>query len=197
MDDKEQAEGEKRVREHLIEPLLALGLARPTTLTKAAFETMLRTLAQMLARMSEAELAVLKAWALKNPGGPNRDRFPIAAHMLAAAKTIRPPDKTDAGPFARRVMASPAGDEAFKHGFAPELLAYVRANPGKWPQSLTLEKLRNQARPAYVRFEDLLLRENRDQEISPADRRFLANRKAQIDTCCQIAAKGKAGEKAA
>lgn len=197
MDDKGQAAGEKRVREHLIEPLLALGLARPTTLTNAAFETMLRTLAQTLAHMSAEELADLKAWVQDNPGGPQRDRFPIAVHILDGARAIRPPEQGGASPFLRRVMASSVGEAALAGGYAPELLEHARANRGKWPGPFTVTQLQAKAREAFRRFEDLQVRESRNEELTAEECRFLAHRRAQIDRCRQIAALGKDGERAA
>ena len=56
MDAIEQAAGEKRVQDVLIAPLLALGLARPSMLRQAGFETMLEELRQMLAYLSADNL---------------------------------------------------------------------------------------------------------------------------------------------
>ena len=44
MDSAEQAAGERRVRELLIEPLERRGLARPSSLTRAQYEEMCRVI---------------------------------------------------------------------------------------------------------------------------------------------------------
>ncbi|MBL3598085.1 hypothetical protein JMM63_21485, partial [Rhodovulum sulfidophilum] len=78
MDAREQAEGEKRVRDLLVEPLLRRGLVKPGAMTKAQFEEMLADLAKRLAYMSGPNLAALEEMAAAQPGGKDRDRFPIA-----------------------------------------------------------------------------------------------------------------------
>ena len=94
-------------------------------------------------------------------------------------------------------MASSVGDDALAGGYAPELLAHARANRGKWPGPFTMSQLKDKAREAFRQFEDLQLRESRNDELTSEERQFLAKRKAEIDTCRQIAALGKGGEQAA
>lgn len=62
MDEKAQSEGEKRVEAVLIKPLLALGLAKPSSATIATFDAQKNELRQKLAYMSERGLIELREW---------------------------------------------------------------------------------------------------------------------------------------
>jgi hypothetical protein len=191
MDAEQQAAGEKRVREHLIDPLLGLGLGKPTTLTKAAFETMLKTLAQMLAHASEADLFDLRERALQNPGGKDRDRFPLAARFLDWGRELAPPGQSgtgeDVSPLIGRVMAHPDfGGVALDKGFAPELLAWLRVER-KWPGGWTMSKRAEAADDARRRYDDLRMKGHRGDPLCQEDRQFIAKRSAAIAECRRIA----------
>jgi hypothetical protein len=195
MDAEQQAAGEKRVREHLIDPLLGLGLARPSKLRVAAFETMLKTLAQALAYMGEADLVVLRERAARSPGGKDRDQFPLALHILDWAKDVKAPDTGgDASPYVGRVMASRDGAMALEKGYAPEFLTHVKANRGVWPKAWTISKIRDAADDARRRYDDLQWKANRGDELSQEDRQFIAKRSAAIAECRRLAEVGAARE---
>ncbi|OLS45956.1 hypothetical protein BV509_17405 [Rhodovulum sulfidophilum] len=149
MDAKEQAEGEKRVRDLLIGPLLRRGLVKPGAMTKAQFEEMLADLAKRLAYMSAPNLAALEEMAAAAPGGKDRDRFPIANAILKAATQIQPP-ADDASPLIRAVFAHAVGRQALAEGWAPELLDDLRHNR-RWPGGYALGQIRQAAGEALRR----------------------------------------------
>ncbi len=195
MNSEQQAAGEKRVRDHLIDPLLGLGLARPSTLKVAAFEKMLKTLAQALAYMGEADLVVLRERVARSPGGKDRDRFPLALHILNWAKDVKAPETDgDASPYVGRVMASRDGAMALEKGYAPEFLTHVKANLGVWPKAYTISKIRDAADDARRRYDDLQMKDLRGDVLSQEDRQFIAKRSAAIAECQQLAEVGAARE---
>lgn len=186
MDDAAQRDGERRVREVLIAPLLALGLTKPASMRKAQFETMLRTLEQTLAHMGGEDLVELRERAAAHPGGKERDRFPLALNILAWAKEVKTPERGDASPFIRRVMSSDVGRAALERGYAPELLVHIRARRGEWPGAWTVSQLRAKAEGAVRRFDDLRMRQERGEALGAEDQAFVRMRAAQIAECRQI-----------
>ena len=108
MDTTEQAQGEKRVRECLIDPLYRRGLARPTSLTKAQFEDMIGDICARLAYMSTTNLAALEEQIAANPGGKDKDRFPIGNMILEWAAQVQPPGD-DASPLVVRCFQTSSG----------------------------------------------------------------------------------------
>ncbi|MDN3712186.1 hypothetical protein QWZ10_10985 [Paracoccus cavernae] len=91
MNSEEQAQGEKRVMQMLVDPLKRRGLAKPSALTVAQFDEMIEGLCQRLAYMSAGSLMALEEQAAASPGGKDRDRFPIANQILQWAADIQPP----------------------------------------------------------------------------------------------------------
>ena len=143
MDSAEQADGERRVETLLIHPLLLRGLGRPTTLTKAGFEDMKADLRARLAYMTTYSLLALEEQAAANPGGRDRDRFPIANNILTWAGHIQPPTDS-ASPLLRAVFKSPLGQNAIEEGWAPELLANVKKTR-TWPTRYVVSQIKTQA----------------------------------------------------
>ena len=203
MDAKEQAEGEKRVRDLLIQPLEDLGLGKPTTTTKDQFTRMKRTLEMGLAWMREEHLAELLAWARNHAGGPNRDRFPIANELMKQADQYR----ADAGPASpsplmRNFFASAAGAAAIREGWAPEMLQWFRDLPmgeRKWPGAFTVDGVKAKAYDPRRKLEDIELRlsDGRDAEVTPEEKVFRDRRLAKIRECQAIADQGNAERGAA
>jgi hypothetical protein len=185
MDEKAQAEGERRVRERLIEPLERLGLARPTTLTKAQFETMKRELAQRLAPMTGPALDDLRIWCERNPGGKGRDRFPIALKIMEQARDVQEPDSTDASPLIRKVFAHETGRVAIEKGYAPELLKHLKKKR-EWPGAWTVKEIREAADDTVRQFRDLEMRDARGDALDRDDQKFLMVRRAAFRACQDI-----------
>ena len=153
MDAKEQAAGERRVKDHLIEPLKRLGLAKPSSLTVAQFDAMVADLTGKLAYMSELNLQALAEQVANMPGGKERDRFPIAAKILGWAAEIQPPSD-DASPLFRAVFAHALGQRALAEGWAPELLAELR-RARVWPRDYDLRQVQDRAADARRRVQRL------------------------------------------
>ncbi|WP_028716896.1 hypothetical protein [Paracoccus sp. J39] len=185
MNGEEQAQGEKRVMRLLVEPLKKRGLAKPTTLTVAGFDEMVRDMCARLAYMSEASLMALEEQVAANPGGKDRDRFPISNLILSWAADIQPPGD-GASPLIRAVFAHACGQTALAEGWAPELLAELRKTR-RWPGGWTLKTVRDAAASAVRRLQDLDARLAREGEIGPADREWRDQRLAAIQRCREIA----------
>ncbi len=184
MNSEEQAQGEKRVMQLLVDPLKKRGLAKPSALTVADFEEMVRDMCARLAYMSDASLMALEEQVAASPGGKDRDRFPIANLILQWAADIQPPGDS-ASPLIRAVFAHACGQAAVAEGWAPELLAEVRKTR-RWPGSYTLSKLREGAGTAIRRLQDLEARLAREGELGPVDRDWRAQRVAVLDRCRQM-----------
>jgi hypothetical protein len=185
MEAIEQAEGEKRVQETLIAPLMALGLARPSMLRQAAFEVMLKELRQMLAYMSADNLSRLREKVKDRPGGKDGDRFPIALKILKWAREIQQPE-AGPSPLMLEVFANQLGRDALVKGWAPELLTYIRGDR-KWPGAWSVTKIKESADSAMRRLVGIELRLSRSEEISKEDAQWRDQRRAAIRKCQDIA----------
>jgi len=185
MNSEEQAQGEKRVMRLLVEPLKRRGLAKPSALTLAGFEDMVSDMCARLAYMSQTSLMALEEQVASNPGGKERDRFPIANQILTWAAEIQPPGD-GASPLIRAVFAHACGQTALAEGWAPELLAELRKTR-RWPGGWTLKTIREGAGPAVRRLQDLDARLAREGELAPADREWRDHRIATLQRCREIA----------
>lgn len=194
MDSAEQADGEKRVRRVLVEPLLRRGLAKPASLTKDMFEEMLEDLCAKLAYMTELNLGALEEEVAGLAGGKARDRFPIANVILESAGRIQPP-VDDGSPLIRAVFAHRLGQDALAEGWAPELLAALRTNR-KWPGPYVVRQIRDQAEAPVRHLRDIEARLARDGDLPERDRQWRDRRLAVVEKCQRIAdaAAGKAGQ---
>lgn len=191
MDEAGQREGERRVRELLVKPLKARGLAKPSSLTIAAFEDMVDGLCQKLAYMEAGSLEALEEMAASNPGGKARDRFPIANDLLTWALRIQPPPD-DASPLIRKVFAHAIGQRAIDEGWAPELLADLRRNR-VWPSGdYALKMIRDRADDAVRRMADLDYRLGNAREVTLEECRWREARLAVIEKCRAIGRLGGA-----
>jgi hypothetical protein len=186
MNSAEQAAGEARVRQLLIEPLEKLGLGRPTGLTIEKFEAMKTELAKKLAYMSALHLAALREVVETHPAGKDKTRFPVAATILGWAGQIQPPGD-DASPLIRAVFASRLGQDAIAGGWSPELLEQLRRER-RWPVSYTVTQIKRQAETDLRRMQDLDARLARGAAMTPAEAEFRARRQVALDKCARIAA---------
>ncbi len=190
MNEKEQAAGEKRVKELLIEPLEALGLTKPGTMRKEQFETMKKELRQMLAYMQPKSLEELREWCEAHPGGKERDRFPIALHVLKEARRIEPPE-TGPSPLMLKVFAHQMGQAALAVGWAPELLIWLKGNR-EWPGAWTISKIKAEADDPMRRLQDIEARMARGGVVSAAETAFRDRRRAALQKCRDIADEARA-----
>lgn len=186
MDTKEQAAGEARVERELIRPLQAVGLARPSTMTKAVFDVMLKELRQKLAYMSLENLELLREWVEGHPGGKDGDRFPIALKILKKAREIQTPE---AGPsrLMLNVFRHGLGQEALAKGWAPELLDYLRG-AREFPGPFTVTQIKKAADDPVRKLADIEMRMRRGDQMRADELAFLDKRRAQIARCAAIAA---------
>ncbi len=165
-------------------------MAKPTTLTIAGFEEMIGDMCARLAYMSEASLMALEEQVAANPGGKDRDRFPISNLILSWAADIQPPGD-GASPLIRAVFAHACGQAALAEGWAPELLADLR-KARRWPNGWTLTTIREGAGRAVQRLRDLDARLAREGELAPPDRDWRDRRIAALQRCHDIA-EGRVG----
>lgn len=187
MNEQDQKDGEKRVREFLIEPVLDAGLARPSTLNVAAFDRMLGNICQRLASVDRTTLESLYEFCIDHPGGKDKDRFPLARDIFAEASKLSPP-KADASPLIRKVFSAELGQRAIAEGWSPELLATLRKPPRRWPVPHEVERCLREGKDAHHRLHVLLDRERRGGEWTEEERRWVERRQELIATCRDIAA---------
>lgn len=186
MDSAEQAEGEKRVKRLLIEPLMRRGLAKPSSLTKPQFDEMVEDLCQRLAYMTEINLAALEEQVAAAPAGKDRDRMPIANVILEWAGQIQQP-VDDGSPLIRAVFAAALGQDALTGGWAPELLAEVR-KVRRWPGAFAVSQIKERSRDALRQMEEFDRILAREGELPSEKARWRSARLAMIDKCRQLAA---------
>lgn len=185
MDGAAQKAGEARVQAKLIDPLIRLGLAKPSTLTVAQFSDMLGGLCQYLAYMTTEDLSELVEKVSANPGGKDRDRFPIANKILPWARDIAEPDHGPS-PLMLKVFAHRDGRAALDKGWAPELLAHIRA-ARRWPGAYVLSQIKDGASAAVRRLEDVEMRLSRGEEVPKNDADWRNKRRAALRRCEDIA----------
>mgnify|MGYP003113245798 CR=1 FL=1 len=181
MDAMEQKNGERRVREVLVEPLERLGLMKPAGHTKAQFEAMKEEICQRLAYMGEVNLAGLCEELAGCGGGKDRDRFPLATVVLPLAMRHQPP-KGDASPLMRAVFAHAVGEAALAQGYAPELMKWLRDNR-KFPGPYVIGQIADMGRDAARRAQKLQEDSDAGRGLSDAEAAWLINRRAVIERC--------------
>lgn len=189
MNSAEQAAGEKRVRQLLIEPLLRRGLAKPGSLSKQGFADMQDELCAKLAYMSDLNLAALEEEMAGKAGGKEKDRFPVGNKILEDAGRIQPP-ADDASPLIRAVFAASLGLDALAGGWAPELLADLR-EARRWPGSWAVKTIREKADDAVRQLRALDERLARGGDLSSSEVQWRQRRLALIAKCQRIADMGK------
>ncbi|AUQ89384.1 MULTISPECIES: hypothetical protein [Phaeobacter] len=188
MDSAEQANGEKRVRAVLIEPLLARGLAKPKGFTKQAeFDAMVaKVLCPKLAYMSELNLAALEEEVAANPKGRGRDQIMIPNEILERAAKIQPPD-AEASPLMRAVFAAALGRDAMAGNWGPELLRFLKKKRS-WPKPEDVKIIKSEAETALRKLGDLERRIADGRMVSDADLSWRASREAAQVKCEEIRA---------
>ncbi|UWR76615.1 hypothetical protein K4L04_01245 [Phaeobacter inhibens] len=184
MDAREQHAGEKRVREHLIDPLIRLGLVKPSGMTVAQFKVMQDELCGKLAYMTDLNLQALAEQVRSMPSGKSKDRFPIAAKVLGWAAQIQAP-ADDASPLFRAVFGGALGKAAMAEDFAPELLAHLRSHR-VWPREYDVRQIRERADDARRRLTKMAEAKARGFEPSDADLKLQADRARAMAKCQRI-----------
>lgn len=189
MDSAKQAEGEKRVKQVLVDPLLRRGLAKPTSLTKAQFGDMVDDLCARLAYMSDTNLMALEEQVASNAAGKEKDRIPIGQRILEWAAQIQPPGD-DASPLIRAVFANQVGLDALLGGWAPELLSDLRISR-RWPSAWAIKTIKEKAEGAIRQMRDLDTKLARGRDLDPPEEQWRSRRLSIIAKCQSIAELGK------
>lgn len=144
MDAEELKIGKERVREHLIEPLKALGLKRKRSTTVADHEAGLDSVVNRLAYMREENLIALREVALGMAGGKAKNEWPAPALFINQAKLLQVPPPSDS-PMVTSYMRSAAGRRAREGSYHVEL--YLELKAGRVPSSeWAMNRIREQAR---------------------------------------------------
>lgn len=188
MDAKDQAAGERRVREMLIYPLLKRGLMKPKGMPVAQFNDMLDDISARLAYMSDTGLAALEEHCAAQPGGPDKDRFPPHRTILEVSAQIEPPGDRISGLMVA-FFKNEEGQRAIAEGWAPEALRFLRVKR-HWPAPFIQSKLRDEARRDIRDYTDIEAALSRGEDVSSDQAAFRARRKAALDRCNEIAAMG-------
>ncbi|WP_282052776.1 hypothetical protein [Phaeobacter inhibens] len=186
MDAREQHAGEKRVREHLIDPLTRLGLVKPSGMTVAQFKVMQDELCGKLAYMTDLNLQALAEQVRSMPSGKSKDRFPIAAKVLGWAAQIQEP-ADDASPLFRAAFGGALGKAAMAEDFLPELLAHLRSHR-VWPLEYDLRQIRERSVEARRRIALMAEAERRGGVVSDEDQRLRSARAQAAEKCRRIIA---------
>ena len=76
MEGEELRAGKERVRKHLIEPLVGIGMVRKKGVTIDTHQTVLESLAARLAYMDEEFLGALAEVVETHAVGPDKDQWP-------------------------------------------------------------------------------------------------------------------------
>lgn len=189
MDRTEQAAGEKRVRQLLIEPLELRGLMRPSGMTKVNYEKMCHRLCQMLAYMAGEKLASLEEEVAAKAEGKNRDRMPIANKILGWAALHQKPEECTSQ-LMRNVFSHAVGAEAISEGWAPELLQWLHEKRS-WPTGYVISKIKENADAPHRRL--TIIEENLGygRAPGPEDAVFRAHRLAAMEKCRRLADLGR------
>jgi hypothetical protein len=174
----------------LIKPLQRRGLAKPGSLTKVQFDEMVKDLCARLAYMTGPNLMALEEQAASNPGGKDRDRFPIANRILEWAGQIQPPSD-EASPLIRAVFAAQLGADALVGGWAPELLAELKKSR-RWPNAYVITQIKQHAGDSVTRLARSDEALARGDELPSDLAAWRARRLAALQKCRDIAAMGQA-----
>ncbi len=177
-------EAKKRVRAHLVDPLLRLGLRRPTGMTVKQFDEMTDELCGRLSYMTDLNLKALADQAAVRPGGKDGSRFPIAAKILAWGADIQRPDE-GASPLMLAAFSGEIGREAMAEDWAPELLSHLRKYR-IWPKGPYLTAIKERAEAARHRIAKAKELEERGHAIPEPDRKLMEMRAAAAQKCRRI-----------
>lgn len=185
MESAEQAAGERRVKELLVDPLHRRGLMKPSGQTRAQFVEMQDDICRRLAYMSAGALMALEEACAAQPGGKDRDRFPLGPHVLKWAADIEPPQDS-ASPLIRAVFRHRIGLDAIDGGYAPELLVMLRRDR-RWPTAYALKLVRDQADGPMRELERIETALARGEDVPERSVSFRQRRLAMIRKCREIA----------
>jgi len=184
MDRAEQADGEKRVRELLIEPMERMGLARPSTIKAADWPASVAEICARLAYMGPEKLAALADELITQQARLGKDRMPVPAVILDRAAKVQPPADSNS-PLITAVFRDRIGREAIAGDWAPELLVAVRRTR-RWPSEYTIGEARSAAREAVRQVQLTRERMARGETVSPEQQHMAEARAGAVERCRAI-----------
>lgn len=177
-------EAKQRVRLHLVEPLMRLGLRRPSGMTVAQFDEMVDELCGRLSYMTPLNLEALAEQAALRPGGKDGSRFPFASKILAWAAEIQRPEDS-ASPLMIAVFSGEIGREAMAEDWAPELLSHLRKHR-LWPKKADIAAIKKRAEEARHQIAKSEERVRRGFALSSADQKLKDMRGTAAMKCQRI-----------
>ena len=185
MDLQAQKQGEERVEEFLIMPLLRRGLVKPSHLTKGAFDDMVSDLKKRLAYMSADNLAALEEHSSARPSGKGKDRCPIANDILKWSFDFQEPP-ADGSPLLRAMMRHQTGQDAIAEGWAPELFAWVKQHR-QFAKGYALTQIRQSSEANVRRMRDLDRRLQQGRDLTSEETLWRHKRMKEVDLCKALA----------
>lgn len=188
MDSAEQRQGEKRVMDLLIRPLLDRGLGRPRNFAKKAdFDAVVeKVLCPKLAYMTPDNLKALEFQIAAHPDGKAKDQLPIPNVILQEAADIQPPGD-EASPLLLAVFAAQLGFDALANDWAPELRWFLKKER-RWPKSQNVDDIKRKAHEARSKVADIRTRSDQGGVVSDHDLRWVEAREKAARICEEIRA---------
>jgi hypothetical protein len=177
-------EAKKRVKLHLVEPLMRLGLRRASGVTVAQFDATIDELCGRLSYMTAINLNALAEQASRLAGGKDRSLFPSSSKILGWAADIQQPEDSTS-PLLIAVFSGPLGCQAMAEDWAPELRSYVRKER-IWPRGGPLDTIKERAREARRRLELIEEARGRGHAPNPVDLDMQKKRVAAAEKCERI-----------
>ncbi len=132
-----------RVQDHLIGPLVRMGLRKQSTMPSDSYDAMLASFRKRLAYMSADRLDALCEVVGGQAGGKDRNRWPDEISVLNWAARLQPPPPGESR-LVRSYMGSAAGRRALQQDYAVELFQYLRQH-GHPPSDFAVAGMREQA----------------------------------------------------
>mmetsp|Transcript_22283 Transcript_22283/g.35482 ORF Transcript_22283/g.35482 Transcript_22283/m.35482 type:complete len:194 (-) Transcript_22283:6443-7024(-) len=183
MDTEKQATGRKKVRQHLIDPLNAMGMTRKRAMKVDRFKKMQTSLADRLAYMTADNLDGLREYTIRLAGGNAGNTWPDEVSIVRAAFNIqRPPPQQSS--YAQSLIRSAMGRRAHDEGWLVELYQ-VAKRMGPPPGRYIITKLKDRAednRRKRLRVAEYI----ESGRVTPDERNWLAQYHADLDDCMSI-----------
>ncbi len=184
-DPAPELKGRAKVRFHLIDPVVALGMRRKRGVSIEDHKAWLARLADDLAYLTPRNLEALQSYVVRWAGGLKKDVWPEKVSILNAAYALQPiPSRNHA--YAKSVIRSKMGRVADKQGYLLELFEVAR----KWgppPNKYMLSKLAERAQLNQARLRSLEADQDAGRRITEDDAKWRKWYEAELAVCQAIA----------
>jgi len=183
MEGEELRAGKARVREHLIDPLNAIGMVRKKGLTLETHRMALEGLAARLSYMDVGFLCALAEVVEAHALGPDKDQWPSIPNITSWARALQEPPASESR-LVRSFLQSAPGQRAVDGGYIVELRRFLKRN-GRPPSDYDMRQIRDEA--ASNERQRQIISANIDSgRASEADRQWLSGWNAAHATCMTI-----------